>query len=136
MSSSEVTESVMMSDMRNRLETMNRLRADGFLMEMDDFGSGYSSLNMLKDVPFDILKIDMMFLSASENAGKARVILQTIINLSTELGITSITEGVETKGQFDMLLDMGCRLFQGYYFARPMAVEDFEEQYLVEESTL
>ena len=125
-----------MSDMRNRLETMNRLRADGFLMEMDDFGSGYSSLNMLKDVPFDILKIDMMFLSASENAGKARVILQTIINLSTELGITSITEGVETKGQFDMLLDMGCRLFQGYYFARPMAVEDFEEQYLVEESTL
>ena len=132
----EVTESVMMSDMRNRLETMNRLRADGFLMEMDDFGSGYSSLNMLKDVPFDILKIDMMFLSASENAGKARVILQTIINLSTELGITSITEGVETKGQFDMLLDMGCRLFQGYYFARPMAVEDFEEQYLVEESTL
>lgn len=125
----EITETVMMTDIENRLRIIENLRKDGFLVEMDDFGSGYSSLNMLKDIPVDVLKIDMMFLYESKDQSKAETILQSIINLSGELGMPSITEGVETAEQLDMLISMGCRLFQGYYFARPMPVEEFEARY-------
>ena len=126
----EITETVMMSDMENRLAIIDGLRKDGFLVEMDDFGSGYSSLNMLKDIPVDMLKIDMMFLYKTKNQEKAHTILKTIIDLSSELGIPSVTEGVETAEQLNMLVNMGCRMFQGYYFARPMPVSEFEKAYL------
>ena len=122
----EITETVMMTDIENRLRIIENLRADGFLVEMDDFGSGYSSLNMLKDIPVDVLKIDMMFLYKTKDQDKAKTILQTIINLSDKLGMPSVTEGVETADQLDMLVNMGCRMFQGYYFAKPMPVEEFE----------
>ncbi len=125
----EITETVMMTDIENRLRIIDGLRADGFLVEMDDFGSGYSSLNMLKDIPVDILKIDMMFLYKTKDQNKAETILQTIINLSGQLGMPSITEGVETAEQLDMLVNMGCELFQGYYFAKPMPVAEFERLY-------
>ena len=125
----EITETVMMTDIEKRLRIIENLRSDGFLVEMDDFGSGYSSLNMLKDIPVDVLKIDMMFLYKTKDQSKAETILQTIINLSGQLGIRSITEGVETADQLDMLVNMGCRMFQGYYFARPMPVDEFEERY-------
>ena len=123
----EITETVMMSDIENRLKILDELRANGFLVEIDDFGSGYSSLNMLKDMPVDILKIDMMFLYETKDQIKAETILRSIISLSDNLGIPSVTEGVETADQHDMLLKMGCRLFQGYFFAKPMPVEDFEK---------
>ena len=123
----EITETVMMSDLENRLRILENLREYGFMVEMDDFGSGYSSLNMLKDIPVDVLKIDMMFLYKTKDQGKAQTILQTIINLSGQLGIPSITEGVETAEQLSMLVSMGCKMFQGYYFAKPMPLEDFEE---------
>ena len=122
----EITEAVMMSDLETRLQIIEKLRASGFLVEMDDFGSGYSSLNMLKDLPVDVLKIDMMFLYKTKNQDKAQTILEAIINLSSRLGIPSITEGVETVEQLSMLVEMGCRLFQGYYFAKPMPREEFE----------
>ena len=125
----EITETVMMTDLENRLRIIENLRSDGFLVEMDDFGSGYSSLNMLKDIPVDVLKIDMMFLYKTKDQAKAETILQTIIDLSGQLGIRSITEGVETAEQLDMLVNMGCRMFQGYYFAKPMPVAEFEETY-------
>lgn len=125
----EITENVMMTDLENRLRIIEGLRADGFLVEMDDFGSGYSSLNMLKDIPVDVLKIDMMFLYKTKDQSKAETILQTIINLSGQLGIPSITEGVETAEQLDMLVNMGCRMFQGYYFAKPMPVKEFEDRF-------
>ena len=125
----EITETVMMSDLENRLKIIEDLRSYGFLVEMDDFGSGYSSLNMLKDIPVDVLKIDMMFLYKTKDQAKAQTILQTIINLSGELGIPSVTEGVETAEQLSMLVEMGCRLFQGYFFARPMPLAEFEAQY-------
>ena len=112
------------------MKTLNEFRELGYVVEMDDFGSGYSSLNMLKDMPVDVLKIDMKFLSKSKDDGKAQTILQNIINLSDDLGIDSLTEGVETENQFNMLNDMGCKLFQGYYFAKPMSVEEFEEKYI------
>ena len=104
-------------------------------MEMDDFGSGYSSLNMLKDMPVDILKIDMNFLSKSQNEYKAKTIVQNIIHLAEALGIESLTEGVETPAQYHALSDMGCKLFQGYYFAKPMPVEEFEKYAFQKQST-
>jgi len=122
----EITETVMMTDVDKRMEIFNDLKRAGFIVEMDDFGSGYSSLNLLKDMPVDILKIDMAFLNKSQNEYKAKTIVQNIIHLSEALGIGSLTEGVETPNQYQALSDMGCKLFQGYYFAKPMPVEEFE----------
>lgn len=131
----EITETVMMSDLEKRLSIIDRLRSRGFIIEMDDFGSGYSSLSMLKDLPVDVLKIDMTFLYKTQDYRRAQTILQTIIDLSMQLGIASLTEGVETVEQRDMLVRMGCQLFQGYYFARPMPSDDFESFYLTEGTT-
>lgn len=127
----EITETVVMDDMEKRLPLIENLRKYGFLLEMDDFGSGYSSLNMLKDIPVDVLKIDMVFLYKTKNPEKARKILQMIIAMTEQLGIGSITEGVETSDQAGMLLGMGCHMFQGYYFSKPIPLQDFEQKYLV-----
>ena len=123
----EITETVMMNDSDKMLGILRALREGGFVVEMDDFGSGYSSLNMLKDMPVDVLKIDMKFLGKSDNEDRADTIVKNIINLSKELGITSLTEGVETIGQYDGLNKMGCKLFQGYYFSKPVPLDDFEQ---------
>ena len=125
----EITETMMMGDADERLDILRKLREAGFCIEMDDFGSGYSSLNLLREMPVDILKIDMVFLRQAGRNERARTIIDEVIIMARRLGIISLTEGVETKEQYDGLLEMGCRLFQGYYFARPMPVEDFE-QYL------
>ena len=82
---------------------------------------------MLKDMPVDVLKVDMKFLERSKDDHKAQMIVENIIKLSESLDISALTEGVETEGQYKMLLGMGCELFQGYYFAKPMPVEDFEK---------
>ena len=96
---------------------------------MDDFGSGYSSLSMLKVIPVDVLKIDMKFLQTSNDREKDLTIMENIINLSEGLGLISLTEGVETEEQYNTLVNMGCKLFQGYYFAKPMPIEDFDSKY-------
>ena len=123
----EITESMMMGDADARMETLRALRAYGFIIEMDDFGSGYSSLNLLREMPVDVLKIDMVFLQKASQDMRAKAIVEDIIGLSGKLGITSLTEGVETKEQYDSLTEMGCQLYQGYYFSKPMPVEDFEK---------
>ena len=122
----EITETVMMNDAENRMKLLDEFRKSGFIVEMDDFGSGYSSLNMLKDMPVDVLKIDMKFLGKTSDQKKSHTIVKNIINLTKELGIISLTEGVETQEQYESLEEMGCNLFQGYYFAKPMPVHDFE----------
>lgn len=122
----ELTETVMMTDIENRVAILNDLKKEGFIVEMDDFGSGYSSLNLLKDMPVDLIKIDMTFLNESKDNEKAETILHNIISMSDELGISTLTEGVETESQYRMLASMGCKLFQGYYFSRPMPVDEFE----------
>ncbi len=127
----EITESVMMTDDENRMKILRDLQSCGFLIEMDDFGSGYSSLNLLREMPVDVLKIDMVFLRniADQERERARVIVEEVIVLAKRLGITSLTEGVETEYQYNRLLEMGCQLYQGFYFAKPMPVEEFERLY-------
>jgi EAL domain-containing protein (putative c-di-GMP-specific phosphodiesterase class I) len=125
----EITETAMTNDSVDMLKTISDLREYGFIVEMDDFGSGYSSLNLLKDINLDLIKIDMQFLKDSERNMKASLIIKNIINMSEDLGIDTLTEGVETAKQFEKLYDMGCRLYQGYYFSKPVPVEDFEKQW-------
>lgn len=125
----EITETALMSDFNKNMVIIKRLQKYGFDIEIDDFGSGYSSLNMLKDISADVLKIDMGFLRASENEVKGQDILESIIGLANKLGMRVITEGVEKKKQVDMLYDMGCKMFQGYYFSKPIPVDEFEKKY-------
>ena len=126
----EITETALMSDLKKNMEVIKSLREYGFKIEIDDFGSGYSSLNMLKDISADVLKIDMAFLRATENEVKGQDILETIISLGGKLGMEVITEGVETEKQLLMLSEMGCHIFQGYYFSKPIPVDEFEEKYM------
>lgn len=126
----EITETAIMSDFKKQLVLIQRLREYGFCVEMDDFGSGYSSLNMLKDMSVDALKVDMEFLRKTENPERTRTILKMIVSLSKQLGMEVITEGVETKEHVDFLTEIGTDVFQGYYFAKPMPVSDFEKKYL------
>ena len=128
----EITETVMMQDNENRIDILNHLKQLGFLVEMDDFGSGYSSLNMLKDMPVDVIKIDMLFLRQTQKDDRGQTILHNMMNLTNDLGLSSLTEGVETEAQFNMLQAMGCKLFQGYYFSKPVPVDQFEKTFLVQ----
>ena len=130
----EVTETSMMSDTDGKMKVLSDFRRLGFIVEMDDFGSGYSSLNMLKDMPVDVLKIDMAFLGKANDESRANIIVQNVIKLSRDLGITALTEGVETKEQFDMLSEAGCILFQGYYFSKPVPLHEFENILLVKDN--
>lgn len=126
----EITETAVMSELEKQQNLISELREAGFVVEMDDFGSGYSSLNMLKDIQVDTLKIDMAFLGKTEHEERAFKILKMIVELSKQLEIPVITEGVETAEQVKFLRDIGCDMFQGYYFAKPMRVSDFEEKYM------
>ncbi len=120
----EITESAYMDNPDQLISTVNRLRERGFLVEMDDFGSGYSSLNMLKNVPVDVLKLDMKFLvSIDERGGN---ILNSVVRMAHWLDLPVIAEGVETLAQANYLNSVGCVVMQGYYYAKPMPVSDFE----------
>ena len=120
----EIIESTLMEGSDERIGVLMSLHEAGFCIEMDDFGSGYSSLNLLREMPVDVLKIDMVFLR--QETSRANAIVRQMIALTAELGIVSLTEGVETKQQYDNLMEMGCQLYQGYWFAKPMPPEDFE----------
>lgn len=123
----EITESAYTEKMELINEVVNSLRKQGMSVHMDDFGSGYSSLNMLNDVNIDVLKLDMKFLSISENRmGKGLGILEAVINMARMMGTKVIVEGVETKEQVNFLLDMGCEYAQGYFFYKPVPMEEFE----------
>ncbi len=126
----EITETVLMHDIDLHKTVIDNLQEYGFHIEMDDFGSGYSSLNMLKDIRFDVIKIDMEFLRETENTTRSKKILTSIIQMAKTLGITIVTEGVENDSQVDFLTEIGCDIFQGYYFSKPVSVFDFESKYL------
>ena len=128
----EITETALLADPEKSLAVVSRLRERGFFVEIDDFGSGYSSLSLLKNIKADMLKIDMGFLHEINDRERSRVILRSVIDLAGSLGMEVLTEGVETEQQLQCLSDMGCSSFQGYYFSRPIPVEAFEEKYAAE----
>lgn len=111
-------------------ELMKILQAKGFSFQMDDFGSGYSSLNMLRRIPVDALKLDLHFLGFTEEDHSGKIILESVIQMARRLNIPVIAEGVETERQADFLLRAGCNLAQGFYYSRPMPEVDFEYRYL------
>ncbi|MCR5209584.1 MAG: EAL domain-containing protein [Lachnospiraceae bacterium] len=119
----EITESVMLDDQGRFREILDKFKDSGFHIWMDDFGSGYSSLNVLKDYNFDLLKIDAAFLKNFGNRSKQ--MLTAVINMAKVLGIHTLTEGIETEEQYSFMLDAGCELIQGYYFFKPLSAEEF-----------
>ena len=126
----EITEAVFLSDSRRTSDLIRRLQDYGFEVEIDNFGSGCSSLNLLKDLNADVLKIDMSLLHETENRDRSKTILSSVIAMSKDLGMPVVLEGVETSQQIDFLKKIGCDIFQGYYFSRPIPVSEFEEKYM------
>jgi len=122
----EITESAYTESTQEILKCSDRFRSEGFIIEMDDFGSGYSSLNMLRTVDFDILKLDMKFLSDTKGDVKAGSIISGVIRLADSLKVKVLAEGVETSEQADLLYSFGCEFMQGYYFSRPIPIEEYE----------
>ena len=124
----EVTESALTDQQDHLPSAINSMRDYGYRVWLDDFGSGYSSLNVLKDYHFDVLKIDMKFLTGFKNNDKTRPILENIVGLAKQLSMLALTEGVETKEQFDFLEKIGCDRAQGYLFSKPVPIDDLRER--------
>lgn len=125
----EVTETVFFDERNLMINTMNRLKNMELCISMDDFGSGYSSLNMLKDIPFDVIKIDREFFSEVITSEASILILRKIIEMAQGLGIRVLCEGVETAEQVEILRELGCSYVQGYFYSRPMKSEEFIKTY-------
>ena len=121
----EITETALLEDPANVNEVISRLRQRGFLVEIDDFGKGWSSLGLLKDIQADVLKIDMSLMQEIEHKPRSRIILESIIDMAGSLGMDVICEGVETEEQLNLVKAMGCKHFQGYYFSSPVPPEQF-----------
>lgn len=119
----EITESLLVTDMRQAIETMKALRQEGLTFSLDDFGTGYSSLSYLKQMPLDQLKIDQSFVRDILIDPNDAAIAWTILALGNSLGLAVVAEGVENQGQWTSLLEQGCALFQGYFFGRPQAID-------------
>lgn len=124
----EITESAYAENDDRVKKTVKQLRDAGLMVMMDDFGSGCSSLNMLKSVAVDVLKIDMQFLDIQEKESEKGIsILESVVNMSRQMGLPIIIEGVETQKQEEFLSGMGCRYTQGYYYYKPLPIEEFEK---------
>lgn len=123
----ELTESVFSDNTELMLKIMNKLHDVGFKLSIDDFGSGYSSLNILKDIPADVVKIDREFFNETVNSSKGRAVISTVVDLAKNLNMEVISEGVETLEQVEFLQQIECAMVQGYYFAKPMPMSAFEE---------
>ena len=121
----ELTESIMFDNQKKLIKVMNEIKKAGFLISVDDFGSGYSSLNLLKSMPADVIKLDKDFLSNAPENQKENIIIQSVIEMAKKLKIKTVAEGVETKLQSDMLKSIGCDIAQGFFYAKPMKESDF-----------
>lgn len=124
----EITESAYVSDSNMIIERVEDLRNKGFFIEMDDFGSGYSSLNMIGELPIDALKLDMQFLRNAFNKRNMKII-DIVLDIAKCLEVPAIAEGVETEEQYLKLKESGCAIIQGYYFSKPIPCEEFEKYY-------
>ncbi len=125
----EITETVFFNEKERMLEVMRHLKEFNMNLSIDDFGSGYSSLNLLRDIPFDVLKIDRGFLDESTQSESGKWILRKIVEMAEGLKLKVICEGVETHEQVEMLLDIGCVYAQGYLYSRPIPLEEFMEKF-------
>lgn len=129
----EFTESVVFENFPQLLQIVDNLKREGFRCSLDDFGKGYSSLNLLKNLPVDVLKLDGLFFDEQENRAKARTVITGIVSMVKNLHIEIVAEGVEKEEQVEFLRKIGCDLVQGYVFYRPMPMNDFEKL-LIQES--
>ena len=125
----ELTESALVGDMESILDFESELHAHGFLLSMDDFGSGYSSFETLQKISFDLIKIDRSLILNHENSEKHTKIFRAIVEMISNLGGKSVAEGVETKEQFDLLSAVNCQIAQGYYFHRPVPIDEFSKAF-------
>ena len=123
----EITESAYTENAKQIIDVVTAIRESGFHIEMDDFGSGYSSLNMITALPIDALKLDLQFIRTAFLEHKDTRLLEAVIGLAKSLGLPTIAEGVETAEQMLALRGMGCDLVQGYYFSKPLPAEEFEK---------
>ena len=123
----EITESAISEQVGVLRDNIEKVKSHGYAIWLDDFGSGYSALNSLKDYDFDLLKLDMVFLKNFENTPKARPIIENVLNLARSVNMDSLTEGVETAEQADFLTQAGSGRLQGYYFGKPMTIEELDE---------
>ncbi len=121
----EITETALMKNVEDNLKVIDKLRSNGFIVEIDDFGSGYSSLNMLKDIIADVVKLDMKFLHNCKDEKRSKTILEMIIELIKKLKMQVVVEGVETKEQLELLKELGCDVFQGFFFMKPISARLF-----------
>ena len=124
----EITESALTENDGKLQEAMRKFRSAGYALWLDDFGSGYSGLNVLKEYDFDMMKIDMKFLSGFSGNEKSHLILKNIITMAKELNMSTLTEGVETDEAYQFLKENGCEQIQGYLFGRPMPVQELYEK--------
>jgi len=123
----EITESSYAENAKQLLDLIDSLRGLGFKIEMDDFGSGYSSLNMLSSMPIDVLKLDMKFIRNIETSETDRRLVQLVLDIAKHLDVMVVAEGVETEKQLEILKNASCDLVQGYYFSRPLPPDEFEK---------
>ncbi len=121
----EITESVLIGNNNAVNDVIRKLRACGYIIEMDDFGTGYSSLNVLKDLDFDVIKLDMLFLKDDGKNNRGGTILSSVVNMAKWLHLPIIAEGVETVEQADFLQSIGCNYIQGYLYSKPLPEEEY-----------
>lgn len=126
----EVTESAIIHDMELAKKAEERMHELGFIISMDDFGVGYSSFSVLKNIPIDVLKIDKIFLEGLLNKRRFQIILESIIDMAHKLRMITVMEGVENKKEVEYLKEIGCDILQGYYFDKPLPVQEFEKKYI------
>ena len=117
-------------DILQLVEVVEHLRNEGFKIEMDDFGCGYSSLNMLADMPVDILKLDMRFVQNLKSNEKQETMIRLVMDIAKYLNMQVVAEGVEDKHQVDFLRSVGCDIIQGYYFSKPLPEDEFVQHVL------
>lgn len=124
----ELTESAFFGDKAMLEKLVKELKVYGFPISMDDFGAGYSSLNSLKDLPIDVLKLDMEFFKGAVQEKRAQIVVREIIQMAKSLDMKIVAEGIERKDQVDFLAEQGCDMIQGFYFAKPMTVSEFNQR--------
>ncbi len=123
----EVTERVMLKDTNKIISVIKEIKDLGIKVSLDDFGSGYSSLTILKNLPIDTIKLDKLFLDKKDISEKGKIVIESIINMANRLGLEVVAEGVEYFEQAQVLKNLGCEIVQGYLYGRPTNISDFEK---------